>query len=160
MQTITREKVSADQAAKSAKGFTAGTLLATADGYLPVEYLDRGDRIITREGMRKLRMVKVHTYSGPAVTITGTALGHERPEQAMTLPAQANLHLRGALAMSFFRVAEALIPARWLVDGKKVQATEAMNLRVYELFFDTPQVIYAEGIEVVCEAMPSLALVA
>ena len=36
-------------------GLTLGTLVLTADGTLPVEHLDAGDRIITRAGMRTLR---------------------------------------------------------------------------------------------------------
>ena len=36
-------------------GLTLGTLVLTADGTFPVEYLDAGDRIITRAGMRTLR---------------------------------------------------------------------------------------------------------
>lgn len=36
-------------------GIARGTLVLTADGTLPVEYLDAGDRIITRSGIRTLR---------------------------------------------------------------------------------------------------------
>lgn len=36
-------------------GLKLGTLVLTADGILPVEYLHAGDRIITRAGMRTLR---------------------------------------------------------------------------------------------------------
>ena len=40
-----------------ADGLAQGTLVLTADGNLPVEYLEAGDRIITRAGMRVLRSV-------------------------------------------------------------------------------------------------------
>ena len=40
------------------KGLTLGTLVLTADGMLPVEYLHAGDRIITRAGMRTLRTLE------------------------------------------------------------------------------------------------------
>ncbi|WP_417247718.1 Hint domain-containing protein [Celeribacter sp.] len=35
-------------------GIAAGTLIVTADGVLPVEYLEPGDRVVTRSGMRAL----------------------------------------------------------------------------------------------------------
>ncbi|RPE71248.1 hypothetical protein EDD53_0363 [Pacificibacter maritimus] len=38
-------------------GIALGTLVLTADGALPVEYLEQGDRIITRSGMRTLRNI-------------------------------------------------------------------------------------------------------
>lgn len=37
------------------EGLTLGTLVFTADGEIPVEYLEPGDRIVTRAGMRTLR---------------------------------------------------------------------------------------------------------
>ncbi|MEM5467969.1 hypothetical protein [Celeribacter marinus] len=36
-------------------GLPMGTKIMTADGALPVEYLEPGDRIITRSGMKVLR---------------------------------------------------------------------------------------------------------
>lgn len=39
------------------KGLPLGTDVMTADGILPVEYLEPGDRVITRAGMRVLREI-------------------------------------------------------------------------------------------------------
>ncbi|MBW6417735.1 Hint domain-containing protein [Celeribacter sp. PS-C1] len=36
------------------RGLPLGTKVMTADGILPVEYLEPGDRVITRAGMRRL----------------------------------------------------------------------------------------------------------
>ncbi len=38
-------------------GLTAGTVVLTMDGAMPVEFLCSGDRIITRAGMRVLRRI-------------------------------------------------------------------------------------------------------
>ena len=38
-------------------GLPCGTEVMTADGALPVEYLEPGDRVITRGGMRRLRAI-------------------------------------------------------------------------------------------------------
>ncbi|SFI64545.1 hypothetical protein [Celeribacter neptunius] len=42
---------------KHDKGLPLGTQVMTADGILPVEYLEPGDRVITRAGMRTLRNI-------------------------------------------------------------------------------------------------------
>ncbi|MGB3146199.1 MAG: Hint domain-containing protein [Paracoccaceae bacterium] len=39
-------------------GIAAGTVLATTDGYLPVEFLEPGDRVVTRSGVQTLRAVR------------------------------------------------------------------------------------------------------
>lgn len=41
----------------NSKGLPMGTEIMTAEGILPVEYLEPGDRIITRSGMRMLRNI-------------------------------------------------------------------------------------------------------
>ncbi|MBU2935504.1 MULTISPECIES: Hint domain-containing protein [Pacificibacter] len=40
-------------------GILRGTHVLTADGTLPVEYLEAGDRIVTRAGMRTLRRLDI-----------------------------------------------------------------------------------------------------
>jgi hypothetical protein len=40
-------------------GITRGTHVLTADGTLPVDYLEPGDRIVTRAGMRTLRSIDI-----------------------------------------------------------------------------------------------------
>lgn len=38
-------------------GFAKGTAILTAEGALPVEYLEPGDRIVTRSGMQPLKNI-------------------------------------------------------------------------------------------------------
>ncbi len=135
------------------KGIASGTVLATLDGYLPVDFLEPGNRVVTREGMRILRAVRVHRYSGPAVTITASALGHDRPEQDLTLPAETKVLLRDWRAGALYGSDQAMVPASRLVDGEYIAATRVTNMRLYELCFDAPQVVYAEGVELCCDAM-------
>lgn len=40
------------------QGLSVGTIIYTSDGALPVEFLNEGDRIVTRAGMRVLRGIK------------------------------------------------------------------------------------------------------
>lgn len=58
MTHATQGRVGAGQGAKAPLPATAlpiGTIVLTMEGALPVEYLNAGDRIITRAGMRVLR---------------------------------------------------------------------------------------------------------
>ena len=90
------------QLAQRTRGVSSGTIVATLEGYLPVEFLSVGDRIVTRNGMRVLRQISVQRYSGPAVRITASALGHDRPEQDLTLPSDTLILVRDWRAQTLF----------------------------------------------------------
>ncbi len=51
---------------KTTTGLPLGTIIMTMDGALPVEYLEPGDRIITRAGARVLKAIDTpapHSFS-------------------------------------------------------------------------------------------------
>ena len=146
--------VSADaQRTDGPKGIASGTVLATLDGYLPVDFLEPGDRVVTREGMRIVRAVRVHRYSGQAVIITASALGHDRPEHDLTLPADTRVFLRDWRAGALYGSDQAMVPVSRLVDGEYIAATQVRSMRLYDLVFDTPQIVYAEGVELCCDTV-------
>ncbi|MFN0115959.1 MAG: Hint domain-containing protein [Paracoccaceae bacterium] len=148
-----RESAGASEAA----GIAAGTRVMTLDGEIPVEFLSPGDRIVTRDGMRRLVSVSAGVYSGRAMRLAEGALGHDRPQTGITLPAGTSVHLRNwrAKAMSGQPVADA--PVSRLFDGQYVTEVTVRALRVYRLEFETPQVIYAEGLELACDAVTATA---
>jgi len=45
-------------AAQPERGLAPGTIIYTAEGTLPVEFLTPGDRVITRAGMRVLQAIE------------------------------------------------------------------------------------------------------
>ncbi|MEI2805115.1 Hint domain-containing protein [Albidovulum sp.] len=137
----------------AATGIAAGTVILTLDGALPVDFIEAGDRIITRDGMRIVRAVTVHRYSGPAIRIAAGALGHERPEQDLILPAETPILIRDWRAEALFGAREVVVPVERLADGESVAPVAVLSLRLYELRFDSPQVIYAEGLEIACAAL-------
>jgi Hint domain len=141
------------EAAQRTRGIASGTVVATADGFLPVDFLAPGDRVVTRDGMRVVRAVRVSRYSGPAVTIRASALGHDRPDQDLTLPADTLVYLRDWRAGAIFGQAEALVPVARLVDGEFIAEEQVLGLRLYDLVFDAPQIVYAEGVELYCDAL-------
>ena len=154
------DRITAQKAQDAAlvRGIAAGTILATMDGYLPVDFLAAGDRVVTRAGMRVIRAVAVHRYSGAAVTITASALGHDRPEQDLTLPASMPILIRDWRAGAIFGQDQAMVPAERLVDGEYISAGTVTGMRLFELMFDEPEVVYAEGVELCCSAAPVAAL--
>lgn len=139
------------------RGIASGTVVATLDGYLPVDFLEPGDRVVTRAGMRVLRGVRVHRYSGPAVTIRASALGHDRPEHDLTLPAAIPVLIRDWRAGAIFGQDQAMVPAERLVDGEYLTLGNVLGLRLYELLFDQPEVVYAEGVELCCGSVEARA---
>ena len=141
----------------TAKGIAAGTVILTLDGALPVDFLSPGDRIITREGMRVLRKVTTHRYSGPAIRVAEGALGHDRPEQALVLPVDTMVLVRDWRAEALFGKSQALVPMSRLADGEFIAPTSVLSMRLYDLQFDSPQIVYAEGLELACDAAEATA---
>lgn len=140
-------------AGRAVAGIAAGTVVLTLDGALPVDFIEPGDRIITREGMRIVRTVTVHRYSGPAIRIAAGALGRDRPEQDLVLPAETPVLIRDWRAWALFGARAATVPVERLADGALIGPVAALSLRLYDLRFDTAQVIYAEGLEIACSAI-------
>ena len=145
--------VTAVHLAARTKGIASGTVVATLDGYLPVDFLAPGDRIVTRDGMRVIRAIHMQRFTGRAVRISASALGHDRPEQDLTLPCDTLVLLRDWRAQAIYGQDQALVPVERLVDGEYVVHEKVTGMRLYELLFDAPQIVYAEGVELFCDGV-------
>jgi hypothetical protein len=135
------------------QGITAGTMVLTLDGELPVQFLAPGDRIVTRSGARTLRDIEVSVISNAKmVRISASALGHDRPaEDLFVAPDQAIL-IRDWRAKALYGVAQAMVPAARLIDGDYIREEVVAEARVFTLRFDNDAVIYAGGLELSCAA--------
>lgn len=132
-------------------GIPAGAQVLTMRGAVAVEELQVGERLITRNGTRTLRAVEVELLSDLAVVrIAAGALGHDRPEADLTLPAGQRLFLRDWRAQALYGTREAMVPAARLVDGEFLCAGQATELRLFRLGFDGPEIVYADGVELAC----------
>ncbi len=139
-------------------GLGAGTEVLTADGVLPVEYLGLGDRIVTRAGLRVLRGVTCRALTDAAMVSVGTdMLGVGRPAAEILLTPGQPVLIRDWRAKALFGAATAMVPAGRLVDGRSVRCVVVPDLRLFTLYFDLPEVIYASGLELGCSAEPALA---
>ena len=127
----------------------AGTVVLTLDGALPVEYLNPGDRVITRDsGMAVLREVRRSRQTRQMVAVRAGTLGNSRPDRDALFPAHQEVLIRDWRAAALFGASRALVPAGRLVDGEFICNAGAQELDLVELVFDRPHIIYADGLEV------------
>lgn len=133
----------------STHGLVAGTILLTLDGEIPVEHLTPGDRLITRNaGMAVLTNIRFRSGLFNAVQIRSGSLGHRRPGRDMIIGSETPVHLRDWRAQALFGAPSVTVPARRLIDGEFVKTIKPIKLAVFELEFDVPQILYADGVEI------------
>ncbi|WP_235905811.1 Hint domain-containing protein [Pseudooceanicola pacificus] len=156
MKPNTATRAAADVKGAKIQGIAAGTKVLTLDGELPVEFLNAGDRVITRDsGMAVLRDIRVRTVKVAAVAIAASSLGHDRPEADMVLPAGQQVLVRDWRAQALFGQQQAMVPVSRLADGQFVRHIGEVEMRVFELRFDRDHVIYAGGMELAAPAPAS-----
>ncbi|MDA7424735.1 Hint domain-containing protein [Thalassococcus lentus] len=127
----------------------AGTVVLTLDGALPVEFINEGDRVITRDsGMAVVRKVRRTTQRSKAIAIKAGSLGNNRPDRDAVLPANQEILVRDWRAEALFGASQALVSASRLVDGEFVRDLGTREIDMIELIFDTPHILYADGLEV------------
>lgn len=155
MDTVTHlAKLIETKTAPAALGLMAGTQICTLDGVLPVEFLQPGDRIVTRAGARRLVAVSVQRRKlAELVRIRTATLGHDRPENDLLVAPGQPIVIRDWRAQALYGCAAAAIPASRLADGEFVVTESRQEARLFILRFAGDEVIYAEGLEVACPAV-------
>lgn len=150
---MTAQMIEAAVAAEVATGIAMGTRVLTLQGALAVEFLEPGDRVITRTGARVLRAIEVSvSRDAQVVTVAAGALGHDRPDAPLCLAAGQAVMLRDWRAQALYGMHEAAVPAARLVDGEFLCAARVAELRLFRLVFDAAEVVYADGVELACAA--------
>lgn len=135
-------------------GLIDGTTVMTLDGELPVEHLSAGDRVITRDsGVAVLKDVRVTEKEIAPIEIKAGSLGHTRPDRDTLLAPGAQVHIRDWRAQAMYGTKSANVPARRLTDGEFIAESSLRVVRVYDLVFDRPHVVYADGLEVTTHAV-------
>ena len=127
----------------------AGSIIFTAEGEIPVEYLSPGDKVVTRDsGMVTLLDTFIHRIPAQAVAIKAGSLGHTRPDHNVIIPAEQNILVRDWRAQSMFGKAQTIVQAGDLIDGEFITDLGARDLHLVHLTFDRQHVIYADGLEI------------
>lgn len=136
----------------TAMGLAFGSTVLTAQGERTVETLAPGDRIITRDGIRRLTAAITDELTGTVVRVSASALGHDRPDADLCLAPGQLLLLRDWRAQALYGTPSALVPVSRLTDGEYISIEATETLQVVTLCFDAPCVIYAHGLEIACPA--------
>lgn len=129
-------------------GVMPGSILLTLDGEMPVEHLLPGDRIITRDtGTAILRAIHRRQVVTRAVRIMAGSLGDTRPDRDVILPEDQQVLVRDWRAKALFGLRQAVVRAGALVDGEFILSLGEREMTLFELEFDTPHVLYIDGLE-------------
>lgn len=139
-------------------GIVQGTHVMTLRGALPVEALEPGDRVITRQGALRLEHVAMRREASPRlVRVAASALAPERPEADIVLAADQPILVRDWRAPVLAGLPQALMPVGRLTDGEYIRPERNDEARIYTLHFAVPAVIYAHGLELACAPVAAAA---
>jgi hypothetical protein len=135
--------------------FTPGTLIATPRGEVPVELLQAGDRVVTRDnGMQDIRWIGRRHLGWPAmnahphlrpILIRKGSLGEGLPERDMMVSPNHRMLVSNERTALYFAEAEVLVAAKHLVGGRAVAEVEIAGVIYIHFLFDRHEVVLANG---------------
>lgn len=141
-------------------GVLAGTIVLTAKGLMPVEYLTTGDRVVTGRGLLPLVKVKaLRMPIAPLVRIRSTTQGGLLPARDLLLCPDQLVVIRDWRARVLFGHTLAAVPATRLIDGEYVVREQRRDAWLFSPVFATDEIIYAEGQEIAATDWSHLATI-
>lgn len=138
--------------------FAQGTEIQTRDGPVPVEKLQVGMMVCTRDaGDQPIRWIGSSTL-GPGslsrkprlrpVRIPAGALGLGMPAKDLVVSPQHRVLLRAGLAREMFGSDEVLVPARLLCGTRGIAVDEdCAKVTYYHILFDRHEIVTSNGAE-------------
>ncbi|RLJ60266.1 Hint domain-containing protein [Litoreibacter meonggei] len=127
--------------------FAAGTLIETETGPVEVQFLQPGDRVMTRDaGLQELTWTgsrRVNAVGDLApVIITKGALGNSRD---LVVSPQHRMLIEGWQAELWFGETEVFVKAKDLVNDDTIYVRRGGKVNYHHILFDDHQVVFAEG---------------
>lgn len=130
-------------------GLLQGTSLLTLEGEMPVEFVNVGDKVITRDcGITRIEHIQRTTRMVHTIALAAGSLGHTRPESDAILAGDQMCLIRDWRAQALFGADRALVAARTLVDGEFICDLGMQEQTLYQIFCDGPHILYADGLEI------------
>lgn len=130
-------------------GFLEGTVIRTAEGDRPVEYLLAGDRIVTHDnGIKELRGTSTLVACDIDVIAfhdKAAAGSEDMSEPLLVVPAMQQVVVDDWRARVVFEQPTLLTPAGSLVDGVLIKRETRKLVRLFRLHFDSPQLVISNG---------------
>lgn len=139
-----------------AQGFGPGTLITTQDGELPVEWLETGDILLTRDngfrpvtwiGRSKLTAMYLRCCPEDApVKIAEAELAPGLPTHDLIVSGGQQILLNGAETKLLFGVAEVLAPAiAWRAQDQASPGQPKNGITLVHIMCEQHQIIMAQG---------------
>lgn len=138
--------------------FVRGTLIETGDGQRPIEELQIGDQVMTRDnGLKEIRWIgstklcsetlKKNPNLQP-IRIRAGALGEGAPSKDLLVSPQHRVLVRSKIAQRMFGALEVLVAAKQLLklDGIDI-ASDITDVEYVHFLFDQHEVVYSNGAE-------------
>ncbi|WP_306007140.1 Hint domain-containing protein [Aquicoccus porphyridii] len=136
--------------------FTAGTLIKTQRGEVPIEQLERGDMVLTMDqGFQSIRWIGHRHLSlselleNPKlrpIRIRAGVLGLNQPERDLLVSPQHRVLVRSVITERMFDEPEVLVPAKELLAAEGVDVIESSEpVDYWHFFFDWHQVVFSNG---------------
>lgn len=129
-----------------------GTPVLTLDGDIPVEFLEPGDRVITRDGIETLIDISHRWYTGPLIHTGQPVPGRSRHIKMTRLTPETKVLMRDWRTGVIYGNRAALVAAEQLVDGDEAIRVDTAKVRVFALHFASDQVIRSGAQEIACRA--------
>ena len=135
--------------------FTPGTMIATPKGEVPIERLQAGDRVITRDnGIQEVRWVGqrkfdwAHLTANPhlrPIMVRRGSLGNGLPERDMMLSPNHRVLVSNDRTSLYFDEHEVLVSAKHLVGGKGIFEVDSIGTTYIHMLFDQHEVVLSDG---------------
>lgn len=136
--------------------YLQGTMIITPQGEIPVETLQAGDLVQTRDhGFQPIRWIKGNELDGATlrthprlrpIRISAGALGCGTPSRDLVVSPQHRLLVRSKIAKRMFETGECLVPAKKLLGLEGVSVADDLDQVTYFHFIcDRHEVIVANG---------------
>lgn len=138
--------------------FTPGTIIDTLDGRVPVEYLQEGDLVLTKDNgpqevqwIGRRRMTGARLFAMPhlrPIRIRSESLGVLRPDQELLVSPEHRMLVKGPLARALFNTPEVLVSAQEMVNGKDIFVDHALKEVTYiHVLLPQHEVVWANNVE-------------
>lgn len=136
--------------------FVAGTLIETENGFVPVETLQVGDKVMTRDnGLQPIRWIGSVKLKAAAlkaspklmpIRIRAGALGDGVPSSDLLVSPQHRVLVRSKIAQKMFGTMEVLVAAKQLLqlDGVDI-ATDLAEVEYFHILFERHEVVNSNG---------------
>ncbi|WP_299908526.1 Hint domain-containing protein [uncultured Paracoccus sp.] len=137
--------------------FVSGTLIETIQGLKPVEQLQTGDMVRTKDnGYKPILWIGSQTVALAGqpdkrflpVRISAGALGSGFPETDLYVSQQHRILVRSRIVRNVIGTDEALVPAKKLLDAEGIDlVTDCDEVTYIHILFDQHEIVYSNGAE-------------